>query len=116
MPLDEQTTQEKWSALLQKERLQHQNTVRVPIATRRKQIDEQIAYYKGTLQRNLLAGMTDNNETLVKKLIQLRATQTIYILLGKEEERGYLDEQTTRYEVEQYTRDCLLLAKSIGLS
>jgi hypothetical protein len=116
MSLDEHTTQQEWSALLQKERLQRQNTLRVPIATRRKQIDEQIAYYKGMLQRNLLASITDNNETLLKKLIELRAIQTVYILLGKEEERGYLDEQTTQYEVEQYTRDCVLLAKSIGLS
>ncbi len=110
------TTQQDWSTVLQKERLQRQNTVRVPIATRRKQIDDQINYYKGTLQRKLLAGITNNNETLVKKLIELRATQTVYILLGKEEERGYLEEQTTRYEVERYTRDCLLLAKSIGLA
>lgn len=116
MSLDESTTQQEWSTLLQKERLQRQNTVRVPIATRRKQIDEQISYYKGTLQRNLLAGITDNNKMLLKKLIELRATQTVYILLGKEEERGYLEEHTTRYEVERYTRDCLLLAKSIGLS
>jgi hypothetical protein len=115
MPLDEQT-QQNWSTLLAQGRMQRQNTVRVPIATRRKQIDDQINYYKGTLQRNLLAGITDNNETLVKKLIELRATQTVYILLGKEEERGYLEEQTTRYEVERYTRDCLLLAKSIGLA
>lgn len=116
MSLDEHTTQQEWSALLQKERLQRQNTLRVPIAVRRKQIDEQIAYYKGILQRNLLAGITDNNETLLKKLIELRAIQTVYILLGKEEERGSLDTQTTQQEVERYTRDCILLAKSIGLS
>ncbi len=116
MSLDEHTTQQEWGTLLAQERMKRKNTVHVPIATRRKQIDDQIAYYKGTLQRNLLAGITDNNEVLVRKLIELRATQTIYMLLGIEEERGYLDQSTTLEEIEHYTHDCLLLAKSIGLS
>lgn len=108
MPLSD-TTQQDWSALLQKEKMQRQQTLRVPIATKKKQIDDQILYYKGILQRNLLANIKTGNENIVKKLIELRASQTVYILLAKEEEQGYLDATETAKEVERYAQDCLKL-------
>ena len=115
MSPNEQTHQH-WSNLLAKTKMQHQNTLRVPIATRRKQIDDQITYYKNLLTHNLQTDTSADNESIVKKLIDLRATQTMYILRTIEEERGFLDTQTTQSEVQRYTRDCLMLAHSIGLS
>jgi hypothetical protein len=110
-------TQQDWSLALQKTKQQRQHALRVPIATRKKQIDDQIIYYKNELEKNI----TDTNdpavtENLFNTLIRLRATQTIYTLLSLEEQHGYMDTNTTNQELTKYTKDCVLLAHSLGLS
>lgn len=110
-------TQHDWSLALQKNKQQRQHTLRVPIATRKKQIDDQITYYKKELEKNI----TDNNEPTVtedlfKKLVALRASQMIYNLLSLEEQHGYMDADTTDQELAKYTKECILLAHSIGLT
>lgn len=116
MSLPEQT-QHDWSLALQKTKQQRQHTLRVPVATRKKQIDDQIIYYKSLLERNLLSDNDQTiNEDLFKKLVALRASQTVYTLLSLEEQQGYMDAYTTDQELAKYTKECVLLAHSIGLT
>lgn len=107
--------EQTWKQLLDTERQRAAQSTRIPLATRQKQIEDQITYYKQVLQQMLDQHQTPSElSPIAEKLISLRAQQTVYILLDTEKTLGSLPNAYIQAEVSAYTQDCVTLLQGIS--
>jgi len=109
---DPQHTQ--WAAMLKKTKQQQNHKAGKSLVLEKKQIDEEIDYYKKKLKNAQESTDVPNMRSSVKKLVNLRA-KLLAIRIKTRKEGGEVDPGKDKTDIEAYYKDCYSLLHAVGL-
>lgn len=102
----------QWSIALKKGKQQADKQAQVPLDIQKKQLTEEMTYYKTKLRQNLKAGHIPDVEKTLKTLMELRGKQVGVKLQAVEKKFGTLPKEYIKYYCQQYIKDCTGLVAS----
>ncbi len=105
--------EQQWAKALQSAKHQSRQLGATPLAIQKKQNQEELTYYKGQLLRQVRAGDRAGVSETWKRLLKLRARQTVIALANLRSLYGQIEPTALQKEVEKYYRDCASLGASL---
>lgn len=95
-----------WASALTEARKRSTERSRVPLALRKKQTAEELAYRKDQLAEHSKAGDATKVEADLRALVRLRAKQFALTAEESRAERGGMTEEQIAEEIRRYYDDC----------
>lgn len=102
----------QWAVALKKGQLQNKQTNTVPLDVWKKQVQEEMDYFKTELKKYIQVKNIEKIEETLQKLFTLRAEQLAINIKNFEEEFGFTDKNYINKEIKKYKKDCNILVKA----
>ena len=106
---------EQQMAVAMKKSRQAQTRPTMPLDKQRKQVLEELKYFKNQLKLTIQSKSPEQIQYYLKKLFELRAEQMILDLKEENDRYGSLDEDFRKAKIRRYYFDCKRLVQSITL-
>mgnify|MGYP001590507151 CR=1 FL=1 len=87
----------------------------VPLDTQKKQLAEEMSYYKTKLRQNLKDGQITDIKKTLNTLIELRGKQLSIRLQEVEKKIGMIPKEYVKYYSKKYTEDCGRLIANVQI-
>ncbi len=103
----------QWAVALKKGQMQNkQNQTTVPLDVWKKQVKEEMDYFKEELKKYIRVKNVDKTKETLEKLFSLRAEQIKIFYSEEEKQFGFVSETRLKKEIKRYYVDCAILVKT----
>ncbi len=110
----DRSQEEQWALALKKARHGIRHTSRIPLAERKEQLDTDMTKAKAALKQALKQKKETEVQTILTRLVELRAQQTGLALEVWQQQYGAPTQNIIRLYTRRFTEDCLHLADLVG--
>lgn len=102
----------QWAVALKKSQTQNKQTKIVPVDVWKKQVQEEMDYFKTELKKYIKVKNIEKIEEILEKLFALRAEQIKIFASEQQEQFGFISETRLEKEIKKYYADCATLLKT----
>lgn len=107
--------EEQWSIALKKGKQQAGKQTQVPLTVQKKQLQEEMEYYKDKLRQNLKDKQISEIKKNLNTLVELRGKQMKIRLQEVEQKFGTIPTEHLKYYSKKYIEDCSALAAKVQI-
>ena len=107
--------EKEWAKALKKSKQKTVKQKTVPLNIQKEQVQEEIDHFKKELLTAAKKGSRPEAETILEKIIKLRAKQLDVLLQNFEKFFGQPTEDVVNLQFKKYYHDCLQLTRSVEI-